>query len=476
MSNWRVEKHYGFGAAQIAIRPESHRGGQASIGDDFAAFSAEMFDGGVVATARRVAGQMPALALGLLLVAAVITTMTADHSDISPVEVVLMDSLPEPFIEDPPIPVIEEARVVPPAPKPIPVEPPKPKVVEPPKPPPPQTLAEKPAPPPPPPKAAPRARPKPVVPVMPKIARAEPPPPPVQPQRAERARRQPIDRPRVKIDVARANPVPANRPALPRAERAARTPSMPRARTAPSLSAPAAPALDLPNSAPPPKRAFRVAAAQPKGAKPRAIPGMAPAPRIENEAPRSNGPSRARAQAPRPTNNRRAQPKPSLAAASVSVPSMPSPTPARAERVARATPQASSRRAPRPAAQMARAAVAPPVQNVPALASRAGRAAPDSHGGSRKAQPGVDGVPLGDLSACVTDREEDRLKQAVVAAVKTQKECVSGMGTYRFIETKNLNAFLMWIDQAGGRAVGDRCAELQYALECLEGASQRAAR
>jgi hypothetical protein len=76
----------------------------------------------------------------------------------------------------------------------------------------------------------------------------------------------------------------------------------------------------------------------------------------------------------------------------------------------------------------------------------------------------------------VTDREEDRLKQAVVAAVKTQKECVSRMGTYRFVETKNLNAFLMWIDQASGRAVGDRCAELRYALECLEGASQRAAR
>ena len=85
-------------------------------------------------------------------------------------------------------------------------------------------------------------------------------------------------------------------------------------------------------------------------------------------------------------------------------------------------------------------------------------------------------MPLGDLAACVSDREEDRLKQAVVAAVTTQKECVSRAGTYRFVETKNLNSFLMRIDRISSRAVGDRCDELLYALECLQGASQRAAR
>ncbi len=86
------------------------------------------------------------------------------------------------------------------------------------------------------------------------------------------------------------------------------------------------------------------------------------------------------------------------------------------------------------------------------------------------------GVPLGNLSACVSDRDEDRLKQAVVAAVRTQKACVSRAGTYRFVETKNLNSFLMWIDGASGRAVGDRCDELRYALECLQGAGRHAAR
>ncbi|MEM9176667.1 MAG: hypothetical protein AAGC67_15695 [Myxococcota bacterium] len=86
------------------------------------------------------------------------------------------------------------------------------------------------------------------------------------------------------------------------------------------------------------------------------------------------------------------------------------------------------------------------------------------------------GVPLGSLAACVSDREEDRLKQAVVAAVKTQEECVSRKGTYRFVETKNLNAFLMWIDRGPGGAAGDRCDELRNALECLESAGLRAAR
>jgi hypothetical protein len=111
--------------------------------------------------------------------------------------------------------------------------------------------------------------------------------------------------------------------------------------------------------------------------------------------------------------------------------------------------------------------------------ARAERAAPPTGGGggaTGAGRPGLSGVPLGQLSACVTDQEEDRLKQAVVAAVKTQSECVSSKGTYRFVETKNLNAFLMWIDRAPSRRVEDRCAELRYALECLQGSSRHASR
>jgi hypothetical protein len=96
--------------------------------------------------------------------------------------------------------------------------------------------------------------------------------------------------------------------------------------------------------------------------------------------------------------------------------------------------------------------------------------------GESASDPRLLGVPLGNLSACVSDREEDRLKQAVVAAVTTQKECASRAGTYRFVETKNLNSFLMWIDGTSSRSIGDRCDELRHAIECLQGAGRHAAR
>jgi len=80
---------------------------------------------------------------------------------------------------------------------------------------------------------------------------------------------------------------------------------------------------------------------------------------------------------------------------------------------------------------------------------------------------------LGSLAACVSEREEDALKQKLVAAVTTQKECVSRAGTYRFVETKNLNSFLIWIDRAPSRKEADRCVELQLALECLTAQRRR---
>ena len=76
-------------------------------------------------------------------------------------------------------------------------------------------------------------------------------------------------------------------------------------------------------------------------------------------------------------------------------------------------------------------------------------------------------MPLSALAACRTDQREDKLKLAVLAAVGKQRECSSPAGTYRFVETKNLNAFLMWIERAPGRAAVDRCGELAHALSCL---------
>jgi hypothetical protein len=77
-------------------------------------------------------------------------------------------------------------------------------------------------------------------------------------------------------------------------------------------------------------------------------------------------------------------------------------------------------------------------------------------------------VPLGSLAACRSDREEDALKQRVLAAAKKPGECASAAGRYRLVETKNLNAFLMWIERAPNRPEADRCTELAFALECLE--------
>jgi hypothetical protein len=81
-------------------------------------------------------------------------------------------------------------------------------------------------------------------------------------------------------------------------------------------------------------------------------------------------------------------------------------------------------------------------------------------------------VPLGSLAACRSDADEDALKAQVVATVTTQKECVSRAGHYRFLQVRNLNSFLMWIERAPGRGEADRCIELRHALECLERAKR----
>jgi hypothetical protein len=78
------------------------------------------------------------------------------------------------------------------------------------------------------------------------------------------------------------------------------------------------------------------------------------------------------------------------------------------------------------------------------------------------------GVPLSSMAACRSDQREDALKLQVIAAVGRRKECSSEAGVYRFVETKNLNAFLMWIERAPGRAAVDRCGELGFALACLK--------
>jgi hypothetical protein len=83
------------------------------------------------------------------------------------------------------------------------------------------------------------------------------------------------------------------------------------------------------------------------------------------------------------------------------------------------------------------------------------------------------GVPLGSLAACVSDREEDALKLEVMKAAGNRTSCSSRAGNYRFVETKNLNAFLMWIERNPSRKAADRCIELKLALECLAATPNR---
>jgi hypothetical protein len=122
-----------------------------------------------------------------------------------------------------------------------------------------------------------------------------------------------------------------------------------------------------------------------------------------------------------------------------------------------------------PPARYAEAPEPPPAQ----AAQRVARAAAKQSAPAAPPQKAFQGVPLGSLAACVSDREEDSLKLEVMAAAGLRRECESRAGRYRFVETKNLNAFLMWIERNPSRRASDRCVELRLALECLAGTPNR---
>jgi len=467
MSTWRVAQHYGFGAARLPIQPEPHRVHPSSLREGFEDVRTEFVDGGTAAMVRRVVGQSPAILLFFFLTVAMFNTLLRDRSDVSPIEIVLLENTPPP-IEEVPEPL--------PEPIPLVVEPPKPVEIAAPKPlpsPPPLEVAEKPKPPPP--ATKPRAPKPPEVPEIARIEKPAPPAPVARPKRAARARPLPAAKPRVEL-AAVAPRVESVRESAPRRIERVSAVARPVRPEAPRLDAPAAPHLDAPSDAPPP-RGFRVATTT-KASRVR-VPevklAFASTPQSP-AAPEPDVPSRTRADAPRPKARSRAvSVAPALAAAPTREPMEEKLAPTRSHD--RALPKAASRRGPRPSAAMAAAPEKLREPIAPAAPARVARASQQqAPRGASDPRPGVAGVPLGDLAVCMSDRDEDRLKQAVVAAVTTQKECVSRAGTYRFVETKNLNSFLMWIDRAESRAVGDRCDELRHALECLQGASQRAAR
>lgn len=134
-------------------------------------------------------------------------------------------------------------------------------------------------------------------------------------------------------------------------------------------------------------------------------------------------------------------------------PALPPPSSPRPPRVAVTAPR------PPPAAP---APPAPPERTArPELAkapTRPAAAAPDER---------LAPVALGSLAACVSDRQEEALKLRLLSAVGSRKQCASAAGRWRFLQTKNLNSFLMLVERAPNRAAADRCTELGHALACL---------
>ena len=454
----RVTQHFGYGAFGVAIAtpPARRRVEPRSLREGVLHWHRE---GAPARTARDLArGLSPPLlaALGMWMLLWVV-----DRPDESAIAIV-------PF-ETPPLQV---ARVEPPPPVPIVPEPepllPEPEPLRP---------VVRPEPEPPRPVVRPQPEPPPPVPVV----RPEPPPPlPVQapkPPPAARPRPRPAPapaprRPTPQIDqmIARAEvpePVaPTRRSPQPRAPAPALTPPPVQLDRVANREPQAAP--ELPTRSRP---AFQVA----RSARPAPELAPAPLPAAPDAAP---APTRNRRQAPA-RRERREAPAP----APLAPVAPPPPTPTRAAR----TPSRAHRPsgAPRPERSSAPrnvqlAATAPaPAPSTRGPAPRAARPElPPSPDRARQAEPGAEipGISLGSLAPCVTDAREHALKQEVVAHVGNRPLCESPAGRFHFIETKNVNAFLMGIEVAPGRATTDRCGELAFALDCLDAASRRSGR
>ena len=435
MNHWRVRRCYGFGVGHVLLLPRVHR--HPPVPDPFflglRKVSREMFlDDRAI---RRLLTTAPVFAIALAVLCILIAKLVLVPSDYSDIEVVLLRTaedrfepvpqpLPEPVVEvEPPRPAPQVAEV------PAAVKPPEPAI-------------EIPTP-----KPAPRTR----------VAVVVPPPPRVRPELAlpslpssveEPSTRLSRPRPRTSPEVVaetRLRPAPTMAPAvpLPSSELGTRSqvvrqpsPEMRRPRVVPAPVVAAAPVTSA-RPAPLPRRTAHSEAPVTQRERPRqtlaAVPIALPESEIQHRAVRRPG--------PRPPS---AEPEArTFAVAALATPSMTAVS-------LPGSPHASSQRSLRVQYQAIPASPA---------AGRTGES--------------LSGVPLGSLAACLSDREEDSLKQKLVASVGRRRECRSPAGSYRFVETKNLNAFLMWIDRAPGRRLEDRCGELRRALHCLGGGSSR---
>ncbi|HEB90797.1 MAG TPA: hypothetical protein ENI85_14585 [Deltaproteobacteria bacterium] len=98
--------------------------------------------------------------------------------------------------------------------------------------------------------------------------------------------------------------------------------------------------------------------------------------------------------------------------------------------------------------------------------------------GPAHAQAGWREVPLDELPDCMPPGRQDLLKKRILLAAPSGRECSHRDGSYRFVETRNLGAFLMWSrthpDRRGDpRPIRDACDVLEQALRCLEESSTK---
>ena len=206
-----------------------------------------------------------------------------------------------------------------------------------------------------------------------------------------------------------------------------------------AVAAPAAPAEAAPRASEPPRLALRPVTAAP--ARPR------PAPSFDLGAPAAPG------------------------LASEATPPVST---ARAATPAPVAQHASARSVARPPASLALPALSagapvhdPGAEPTPSRVAARDPAPASSGGRSRSNDPKLRGVALGSLASCLSDQQEDALKLQLVALVGEPAECVSAAGRYRFVETRNLNAFSLWVERAPARPAADRCVELTHALDCV---------
>ncbi len=270
-----------------------------------------------------------------------------------------------------------------------------------------------------------KPEPPPVVEAVPEPAPPPPPPPKPEP---------------VHVEVPKPKPPP---PPAPKPEPPAPKPTPPVAKPEP-IAPPALPPIPAP--LPEPARVARPAPPRPSAVR-------VPAPQIDSMT--------ARPELPEAGPVAVATHRQATLLAARSAP----PAPASIDRVAvprpALAPEAPESRAPR--------AASPP-------APRAERPATIAPGPAESPRPALRGVALSELLPCVSDARELELKQRTVGAAQNRALCESPAGRFHFIETKNVNAFLMRIEQSAGRRSGDRCEELKLALECLASLPPRSRR